>query len=60
MVRLVRNGYIGKLEHIDLWCRDMSFDQEKYNVKPYGSTTEIPVPEGFNYDAWMGPSEMVP
>lgn len=60
MVRLVRNGYIGKLEHIDLWCRDVSHNQDKYNVKPYGSSTEIPVPEGFNYDAWMGPSEMVP
>jgi hypothetical protein len=60
MVRLVRNGYIGKLEHIDVWCRDVSFNQLEYSVKPYGSSTEIPVPEGFNYDAWMGPAEMVP
>ncbi len=60
MVELVRNGYIGKLEHIDVWCRDVSFNQSEYNVKPYGSSTEIPVPEGFNYDAWIGPSEMVP
>ena len=60
MVQLVRNGYIGKLERIDLWCRDVSFDASEYNVKPYGSTTEIPVPEGFNYDAWLGPSELVP
>ena len=60
MVQLVRNGYIGKLERIDLWCRDVSFDASEYNVKPYGSATEIPVPEGFNYDAWLGPSEMVP
>ncbi len=60
MVQLVRNGYIGKLERIDLWSRDVFHDQAQYTVKPYGSTTEIPVPEGFNYDAWMGPSEMVP
>jgi predicted dehydrogenase len=60
MVQLVRNGYIGKLERIDLWSRDVSFDEAQYNVKPYGSTTEIPVPEGFNYDAWLGPSEIVP
>ncbi len=60
MVRLVRNGYIGKLEHIDVWCRDVSYNESEYSVKPYGSSTEIPVPEGFDYDAWMGPAEMVP
>lgn len=60
MVQLVRNGYIGKLQRIDLWCRDVSYNVDKYNVKPYGSTTEIPVPEGLDFDAWMGPSEMVP
>ena len=60
MVQLVRNGYIGKLERIDLWCRDVSFNESEYSVKPYGSSTEIPVPDGFNYDAWMGPAEMVP
>jgi len=31
-----------------------------YNVKPYGSTTEIPVPADLDFDAWMGPSPMVP
>ena len=60
MVQLVRNGYIGKLERIDLWCRDVSFDVANYSVKPYGSTTEIPVPADLDFDAWMGPSEMVP
>jgi len=60
MVQLVRNGYIGKLERIDVWCRDVSFNVDQYHVKPYGSAEEIPVPEGFDYDAWMGPSEMVP
>ena len=60
MVQLVRNGYIGKLERIDLWCRDVSFDVDQYNVKPYGSSIEIPVPADLDFDAWMGPSEMVP
>ena len=60
MVQLVRNGYIGQLQRIDLWCRDMSFDVNKYHVKPYGSATEVPVPEDLNFDSWMGPSEMVP
>jgi len=60
MVQLVRNGYIGKLERIDLWSRDVSFNVDRYNVKPYGSSVEVPVPADFDFDAWMGPSEMVP
>ncbi len=60
MIELVRNGYIGKLERIDTWCRDVSFNAGSYHVKPYGSAQEIPVPEDLDFDAWMGPSPMVP
>lgn len=60
MVELVRNGYIGELKSIDVWSRNVHNDSSKYNVKPYGSTEEIPVPEGFDFDAWQGPSPMVP
>ena len=60
MVELVRNGYIGEVKHIDVWCRNVHFDADQYHVKPYGSTVEVPVPEGFDYDAWQGPSDMVP
>jgi predicted dehydrogenase len=60
MVQLVRNGYIGELKHIDVWCRDVSHNESAYHVKPYGSEVEIPVPGGFDYDAWMGPAAMVP
>ncbi len=60
MVELVRNGYIGKLEHIDVWSRNVNNDQRFYKVKPYGSTEEVPVPDGFDFDAWQGPSPMVP
>ena len=60
MVELVRNGYIGRLKHIDVWCRNVLFDAASYNVKPYGSTTEVPVPEDLDFDAWQGPSDMVP
>ena len=60
MVQLVRNGYIGKLQRIDLWCRDVSNDVDQYAVKPYGSAVEVPVPEGLDFDAWQGPSPMVP
>ena len=60
MIELVRNGYIGKLERIETWCRDVSFNVGSYAGKPYGSTQEIPVPEDLDFDAWMGPSPMVP
>jgi predicted dehydrogenase len=60
MVQLVRNGYIGQLQRIDLWCRDVSFNVDQYHVKPYGSTAEVPVPLDLDFDAWMGPSLMVP
>ncbi len=60
MVELVRNGYIGQLKRIDVWCRDVQFDAANYHVKPYGSTVEVPVPDDLNFDAWQGPSPMVP
>lgn len=60
MVRLVRNGYIGKLEKMYVWSRGVKWDVANYHVKPYGSSKEIPIPEDLDYDAWMGPSEMVP
>ena len=60
MIQLVRNGYIGQLQRIDLWCRDVSFNVDKYHAKPYGSTAEVPIPADLDFDAWMGPSHMVP
>jgi hypothetical protein len=60
MVQLVRNGYIGQLQRIDVWCRDVSFNVNEYHGKPYGSAVEAPVPADLDFDAWMGPSEMVP
>jgi len=60
MVELVRNGYIGELEQIDVWSRNVHNDAARYHVKPYGSTVEIPVPADLDFDAWQGPSPMVP
>lgn len=60
MVELVRNGYIGELKHMDVWCRNVQYDAANYHVKPYGSTVEVPVPEDLDFDAWQGPSPMVP
>ena len=60
MVELVRNGYIGELKQIDVWSRNFTFDADSYHVKPYGSTVEVPVPDDLDFDAWQGPSPMVP
>lgn len=60
MVELVRNGYIGDLQRMDVWSRNVHNDASKYHVKPFGATEEAPVPDGFDYDAWQGPSPMVP
>jgi len=60
MVELVRNGYIGKLQRIDVWCRNVNNDTDKYNVKPYGSTEVMSVPADLDFDAWQGPSHMAP
>jgi len=48
---LVRNGRIGKLHTIDVWCP---------RGEQGGSTVPIPVPEGFDYDMWLGPAPMAP
>ncbi len=48
---LLQNGYLGDLKEIHV-------------VAPGGakggSTQEIPVPEGFNYDLWLGPAPVSP
>jgi len=48
---LARNGRIGQLNHINVWAPGSS---------PGGSTKEVPVPAGVNYDMWLGPSQFRP
>lgn len=48
---LVRNGRIGKLRQINVWCSAS---------RPGGSTKPVAVPEGLNYDAWLGPAPNAP
>lgn len=57
---LVRNGYIGELKEILVWCPDMSTQADRFRGKPYGSTEEVAVPDGLDYDGWQGPSDLVP
>ncbi|HOC67487.1 MAG TPA: Gfo/Idh/MocA family oxidoreductase [Candidatus Hydrogenedentes bacterium] len=60
MVELVRNGYIGEVQRIDVWSRNVLNDTNQYHVAPYGSSEEIPVPEDLDFNVWQGPSPMVP
>lgn len=48
---LVRNGRIGQLKQINVWCSAS---------RPGGSTTPVPVPESINYDFWLGPAPLTP
>ncbi len=52
-VNLVRSGYVGEIKRVDVWCPHLEEEQR-------GSTKEIPVPDGLNYDLYTGPSEKKP
>lgn len=54
---LVRNGYIGRLHTIHAWCA--ALDVNAF-TPPGGSMTPIPVPEGFDYNMWIGPAPKTP
>jgi len=58
---LARNGYLGELERIQAWCPGMAAPgwYEKVS-EDGGSTVPIPVPDGFDYDMWIGPAPMSP
>ncbi len=48
---LTRNKYIGELKEIHAWCSGGARG---------GSTKPEPVPEGFDYDLWLGPAPVKP
>ena len=48
---VVRNGRIGKLKSINVWAPAS---------QPGGSTTPAPVPEGLDYERWLGPARFTP
>jgi predicted dehydrogenase len=48
---LVRNGRIGSLKEIHVWCSAS---------KPGGSTAPAPIPAGLNYERWLGPARFTP
>lgn len=48
---LARNKYIGELKEIHAWCSGGARG---------GSTKPEPVPDGFDYDMWLGPAPVKP
>ena len=48
---LVRNGRIGKLKQINVWCSAS---------RPGGSTAPALVPAGLDYETWLGPARFTP
>lgn len=51
---LVRNGRVGKLERIE------TVVPENNAVDPGPGWQAMPVPEGFDYEMWLGPAPQVP
>ena len=56
MAELVRNGRIGKLLRMRVGLPGAYSNLYYYNPDP----AEQPVPEGFNYDMWLGPAPYAP
>jgi predicted dehydrogenase len=48
---LVRNGRIGKLKNINVWCSAS---------RPGGSTDPIDAPQDLDYQTWLGPAPKTP
>jgi predicted dehydrogenase len=57
---LVRNGYLGEIQHVDVWSPDMSQQFGAASVPPYGSNKPIAVPADLDYEMWIGPAPMKP
>lgn len=55
MAELVRNGYIGQLQKIIIRVPD----NDVLQMNPASTETQ-PVPEGFDYDMWLGPAPYAP
>lgn len=55
MAQLVRNGYIGELQKIIIRVPD----DDVIKLNPASTVTQ-PVPEGFDYEMWLGPAPEAP
>ncbi|MBC8184439.1 Gfo/Idh/MocA family oxidoreductase [candidate division KSB1 bacterium] len=51
-IELVLNGHIGDVKELYVWCPP--------GESGGSMTPELPVPEGFDYDLWLGPAPEAP
>ena len=51
-IELVLNDHIGEVKEVLVWC--------PYGARGGSATPELPVPEGFDYDLWLGPAPLKP
>ncbi len=56
LCELVRNGRIGQLRHIEVMLP--SGNESRGNN--FTQTSEAPIPEGFDYDTWLGQAPVAP
>ena len=56
---LARNGYVGKIESIDVWCASLGYSPEVAKNFPLDTPTKAP-PADIDYDRWIGPAPMKP
>ena len=61
-VELVRNGYIGRIRHVDAWCSGMRSPGSYAQVfdERFRDTEPAPVPADLDYETWIGPAPMKP
>lgn len=61
-VELVRNGYVGKIRHVDAWCSDMRSpgDYARVFAERFNDTEPAAVPADLDYETWIGPAPMKP
>lgn len=57
---LVRNGYIGKIQRVEVWAPDISGDYNGFSCKRWGSLRPIQAPPDLDVDLWCGPSPLRP
>jgi len=61
-VNLVRNGYIGKVKHVDAWAAGMrspGWYLDEFN-NHYKNVEAAEAPADLDYDMWVGPAAMKP
>jgi len=52
-IDMIRQGQIGEIEHVDVWAPGK-------NPVESPICKEAPVPDGFDYEKWLGPAPLAP